>query len=119
MTKKNILALISGMALLALLVFFVIKLLPVSIWADSLSEEEVRERISRKYGGEIVELVQQGDRYDVQLLQDNGLYQVTMDAENGRIITMQQTDSVASLPPDMTPDEDRSDSDVPDSPDHS
>lgn len=105
MKKKTVVTLIGGLAALALLGFLIIKMMPLSIWAETLSEADVRERVSQKYGGEITELVHQGDQYDVELVQETGVYKLTMDAKSGEILSMKHSDNFASQTPNMPIDQ--------------
>lgn len=101
MTKKTGMMLVGGVGVIALLCFIVIKMMSTNIWAVSLTEAEVRDKIGRQYGGEIIDMVRHGEQYEVELMQESGMYTLSLDAKNGEVVSLQQTERFDPvLPPD-------------------
>lgn len=98
---------IAGIAVIAICGFVIFKAVSTNIFAQSLSESEIREKVNRQFGGEIVELVEASDRYEIELMQDSGIYTIVLDAKNGNIVSLEQTDAYVvetETPPAMDPD---------------
>lgn len=79
---------IGGVTLIILIVVGVLWLSPFS--SKSLTEEELKSVALTKYPGEIIRTTKSENEYEIDMQMENGVYAISMDTNNGTILSLKQ-----------------------------
>lgn len=79
---------IGGVTLIILIVVGVLWLSPFS--SKSLTEEELKSAALTKYPGEIIRTTKSENEYEIDMQMENGVYAISMDTNNGTILSLKQ-----------------------------
>lgn len=79
---------IGGVTLFILIVVGVIWLSPFS--SKPLTEEELKSTALTKYPGEIIRTTKSENEYEIDMQMENGVYAISMDTNNGTILSLKQ-----------------------------
>lgn len=96
-TKSWFLPLVITLIILVVGSIFVMKF---TSRVETVSTDEIRDRIEQMYGGTVSNLILKNDQYKAKLERQNGLYEVTAEASKGTImsITLLEQPDVQQLP---------------------
>ncbi|SEI96372.1 Peptidase propeptide and YPEB domain-containing protein [Bhargavaea ginsengi] len=67
---------------------------------EAMAADDVEQKLLNMYGGEVQEIVQDGDLYRVTLERIDGVFEAVVDSDGGAIISMEKTGSVDPIPED-------------------
>lgn len=79
---------IGGVTLIILIVVGVLWLSPFS--SKPLTEEELKSAALTKYPGEIIRTTKSENEYEIDMQMENGVYAISMDTNNGTILSLKQ-----------------------------
>lgn len=79
---------IGGVTLIILIVVGVLWLSPFS--SKPLTEEELKSAALTKYPGEIIRTTKSENEYEIDMQMKNGVYAISMDTNNGTILSLKQ-----------------------------
>lgn len=79
---------IGGVTLIILIVVGALWLSPFS--SKSLTEEELKSVALTKYPGEIIRTTKSENEYEIDMQMENGVYAISMDTNNGTILSLKQ-----------------------------
>lgn len=79
---------IGGVTLIILIVVGVLWLSPFS--SKPLTEEELKSAALTKYPGEIIRSTKSENEYEIDMQMENGVYAISMDTNNGTILSLKQ-----------------------------
>ncbi|WP_424237014.1 PepSY domain-containing protein [Bhargavaea ginsengi] len=65
---------------------------------EAMAADDVEQKLLNMYGGEVQEIVQDGDLYRVTLERIDGIFEAVVDSDGGAIISMEKTGSVDPIP---------------------
>lgn len=87
---------IGGVTLIILIVVGVLWLSPFS--SKPLTEEELKSAALTKYPGEIIRTTKSENEYEIDMQMENGVYAISMDTNNGTILSLKQI-ATEEVPP--------------------
>ena len=79
---------IGGVTLIILIVVGVLWLSPFS--SKPLTEEELKSAALTKYPGKIIRTTKSENEYEIDMQMENGVYAISMDTNNGTILSLKQ-----------------------------
>lgn len=98
--RKKVSLLLGAVMLVAVMIIVNAVWSPFSRSTSAMSTDEVVEEVLSQYpGGEITRTSLDGEVYRLELQSANGTYEMTVDARQGDIVSIQQLDEGASQPP--------------------
>ncbi|KXH83826.1 PepSY domain-containing protein [Sporosarcina sp. HYO08] len=59
--------------------------------AEAMPEGEIRHQLEEMYGGQVKQLALKGLVYEVELTNKQGIYEMEVDAETGKVLSLAQT----------------------------
>lgn len=65
---------------------------------EAMAADDVEQKLLNMYGGEVQEIVQDGDLYRVTLERVDGVFEAVVDSDGGAIISLEKTGSVDPIP---------------------
>ncbi|KOR76197.1 PepSY domain-containing protein [Paenibacillus solani] len=98
--RKKVSLLLGVVMLVAVMIIVNAVWSPFSSSTSAMSTDEVVEEVLSQYpGGEITKTSLDGEVYRLELQSANGTYEMTVDARQGDIVSIQQLDERTSQPP--------------------
>ncbi|WP_213422454.1 PepSY domain-containing protein [Bhargavaea massiliensis] len=82
----------------AALVVVVVAIMALRGGGEAMAAADVEDKLKQMYGGEVQEIVQDGDVYRVTLERIDGVFEAVVDSDGGAIISLTKAESVDPIP---------------------
>ena len=82
----------------AALVVVVVAVMALRGGGEAMAAADVEDKLKQMYGGEVQEIVQDGDVYRVTLERIDGVFEAVVDSDGGAIISLTKAESVDPIP---------------------
>jgi uncharacterized membrane protein YkoI len=80
------------------LIVIVVAVMALRGGGEAMAAPDVEQKLLNMYGGEVRNIVQDGDVYRVTLERIDGVFEAVVDSDGGAIISMERTESVDPIP---------------------
>lgn len=82
----------------AVLIVVIVAVMALRGGGETMAAADVEAKLTGMYGGEIRDIVQDGDVYRATLERNDGVFEAVVDSDGGAIIAMEKTESVDPIP---------------------
>ncbi|MCW1929591.1 PepSY domain-containing protein [Bhargavaea beijingensis] len=82
----------------AALIVIIVAVMALRGGGEAMAAADAEDKLKQMYGGEVREIVQDGDVYRVTLERIDGVFEAVVDSDDGAIISLEKTKSVDPIP---------------------